>query len=560
MIKHLFLILIGVLTSVTVLAQFKADTTAILNPWTKLPNITGDKYRFAIVADVTGGERAGIFKGGLKKVNGHNPDFVVSVGDLIDGYTTDTLFISEQWDSFHQNLSVLKAPFFYVPGNHDYGNPVLAKCWNDRFRVNYYSFHVGESLFLILNPEELTDSDAGISEEQANYFVEHITAHNSGGPIFVFMHAPAWREEVYVQYKKIHEALIGKNAVVFNGHTHRNLYAVKDGIEHYSLATMAGDSRLRGVYMGEYDHYFTVDVDGDDFEIKNFTLDGNQIPTDVVTIETESFINVLFRADWVSVDPILLDSRYVPAVSSSFVLSNSLDQDLYIEPSFDLGSEFKVSPIAEKFVIPKQSSEVVHIKLSGEQLLDIEDIGPLSFDFNASYVVNGNRLQSPASVELKLDFAREISAEFSHIPVRKPHYVTESWNWSGVEDGWYDLFVKTVDENIVIKIVTHDDIVITEQEVKMLQDRIYLDFNSKRFNLDNLEIVNGSKYTTEQGINVECTLVDGGLVATVVIPYTGSDEFRVNVGFLDCDSVQNLKPSVLWWRDKTNLDFGKFRL
>ena len=50
------------------------------------PEIDGDSYSFAIVADRFGGEKKGIFSQILDNINGKNPAFIMSVGDLINGH------------------------------------------------------------------------------------------------------------------------------------------------------------------------------------------------------------------------------------------------------------------------------------------------------------------------------------------------------------------------------------------------------------------------------------------------------------------------------------------
>ena len=60
------------------------------NPWTHLKvNNDADDFQFAIVSDRTGGHRAKIFSRAVEQLNLLQPEFVLSVGDLIEGYTTD---------------------------------------------------------------------------------------------------------------------------------------------------------------------------------------------------------------------------------------------------------------------------------------------------------------------------------------------------------------------------------------------------------------------------------------------------------------------------------------
>lgn len=74
-------------------------------PVTNKPVNNGDgAFRFAIVSDRTGGMQQGIFKQTIYKVNLMQPEFVISVGDLIDGYTEDPNVWNAQWDEFNAVL------------------------------------------------------------------------------------------------------------------------------------------------------------------------------------------------------------------------------------------------------------------------------------------------------------------------------------------------------------------------------------------------------------------------------------------------------------------------
>ena len=59
-----------------------------------------DNFRFAIVSDRTGGHRPGVFAEAVEKLNLLKPEFVLSIGDLIEGYTHDEDEINRQWDEF----------------------------------------------------------------------------------------------------------------------------------------------------------------------------------------------------------------------------------------------------------------------------------------------------------------------------------------------------------------------------------------------------------------------------------------------------------------------------
>lgn len=94
---------------------FSHEVTTPQKPWTdKAFQHAEDWFQFAIVSDRTGGHRAGVFGDALGKLNQLHPEFVMSVGDLIDGYTKDTDILEEQWEEFDSMLSDLQMRFFCV--------------------------------------------------------------------------------------------------------------------------------------------------------------------------------------------------------------------------------------------------------------------------------------------------------------------------------------------------------------------------------------------------------------------------------------------------------------
>src|SRR5689334_5455531 len=100
------------------------------NPWTHLKvNNDPRSFQFAIVTDRTGGHREGVFESAMPKLNLLQPEFVMSVGDMIEGYTEDRHELARQWTEFMGFTSQLNMPFFYVPGNHDLSNKVEHEEW-----------------------------------------------------------------------------------------------------------------------------------------------------------------------------------------------------------------------------------------------------------------------------------------------------------------------------------------------------------------------------------------------------------------------------------------------
>lgn len=71
-----------------------------------------DNFQFVIVGDRTGGHRPGVFETALDRVNLMQPEFVISVGDQIEGYTDDPVKVNAEWAEFEGFIESLDMPFF----------------------------------------------------------------------------------------------------------------------------------------------------------------------------------------------------------------------------------------------------------------------------------------------------------------------------------------------------------------------------------------------------------------------------------------------------------------
>src|ERR1041385_2810988 len=72
------------------------------NPWNHLQlNNNPSDFKFAIVSDRTGGHRQKIFSLAVEQLNLLQPEFVVSIGDLIEGGTKKSeAQLEDQWKEF----------------------------------------------------------------------------------------------------------------------------------------------------------------------------------------------------------------------------------------------------------------------------------------------------------------------------------------------------------------------------------------------------------------------------------------------------------------------------
>ena len=293
-----FLFLLILIAVVCSAGEFKHSLPAGKKPWTHENFISGSKkFSFVIIPDRTGSERPGVFEQALKKANMLQPDFIMSVGDLIQGPTNkqkqSPAHLREQWRELISFTEKSQAPFFYLAGNHDISrsrpgfpraNENSSMVWKEFAGKNtYYSFVYNDVLFLCLNSMEGRDSrvpQIGITDEQAQWAINVLKKHSDVRWTMVFVHNPsAWISENYVKIQKV---LQNRKYTGFAGDWHHYIKFKRYGHDYYVLATAGGVSKMRGIDYGEFDHITYVTVGENGPVVANILLDGI-VPDDVVT-------------------------------------------------------------------------------------------------------------------------------------------------------------------------------------------------------------------------------------------------------------------------------------
>jgi len=210
-----------------------------MNPWTHLEwNDDPANFQFAIVADRTGGHRKGIFEDAVGKLNLLQPEFVMSVGDLIEGYTEDVPLIRDQWEEFQGFVDGLEMPFFYVPGNHDITNQTMVEEWERLFGRPYYHFVYKDVLFLCLDSEDPPPTH--MSEEQAAYVKQALEENADVRWTLIFQHKPLWAYAEDTGWAQIEEMLKERKHTVFAGHYHTYTRHDRNDTDYFVLATTGG--------------------------------------------------------------------------------------------------------------------------------------------------------------------------------------------------------------------------------------------------------------------------------------------------------------------------------
>jgi len=258
-------------------------------PWSDQPVLSDPRrFQFAVMSDNTGGHRPGVWMHGVRNLNLLRPEFVVSIGDLIEGGSEDEQQVESEWDEFQGFIRQLDMKFFFVAGNHDVSNPVMHRIWRKHFGAEWYSFDYQGVHFVCLCSE---DPDATLGEQQLQWLGTDLREHSQARWTFVFLHKPLWaysEKALHVgnpdttQWQQVAAWLKDRPHTVFAGHIHQYVQYARNGTHYYQLGTTGGSSRLRGAAYGEFDHVTWVTMESDGPHIANVLLDGVLAP-DVVT-------------------------------------------------------------------------------------------------------------------------------------------------------------------------------------------------------------------------------------------------------------------------------------
>jgi len=260
---------------------FTTRDSEVVLPLTK----EDDSFVFAVFGDRTGGPADGVnvLADAVRDVNLIEPDLVMTVGDLINGYDKVPAWMM-QMKEYKAIMKHLVCPWFPVAGNHDVywrptNDPNMPRDQHDKnfemhFGPLWYSFQHKNCNFIVLysdegNPETGEKAfnkpeSQKVSPEQFAFLQQALQRGKDNDHQFIFLHHPRWLQGNYGNDwgQRVHPLLkqAGNVTAVFAGHIHHMRYAPADGIEYVTLASVGAHIQSTVPEAGFLHQYHLVTV------------------------------------------------------------------------------------------------------------------------------------------------------------------------------------------------------------------------------------------------------------------------------------------------------------
>lgn len=552
-----------------------------VQPWTgaAVRNDPRD-FQFAIVSDRCGGHRPGVFGDAVRRLNLLQPEFVMCVGDLIEGYTEDRKEIRRQWDEFDGLARDLSMRFFYVPGNHDISNEVMGEAWKERYGASHYSFVHENVLFVCLNSQDPPIHH--LSEAQIGWLKGVLDENRNVRWTLVFLHTPLWhRDSERSSWEKAERLLEGRRHTVFAGHEHHYAREVRRDSRYFILSTTGGSSQLRGRAFGEFDHVVWVTMKDDGPIVANLFVPG--IFDERMTPDVGGVLRRLADSPPVRLSSALVGDPGSRKLRAEARLTNNEDVPMKISLGWRKRAGFRIRPgkvsrtvppngvekveyelVSRAPVVPDETGPVVlgyRVSLDFEGLPPIEQEGTLAFGFDRAHSCPR---AAPRNIDGRLD-------DWDALPydVRDPKGVGMiAGSWKGPEDARFRFGVARDGEFVYVGVEAFDDAETEKDRDYWRRDAVIISIDPRTREARDAALAAGEKpggitfgqtpdgqmpdyykATLPKGAKWACIPAGKGWTAELAVPlevFAGND-FRLNVGQIDTDGDEEWG-TLLQWR------------
>jgi len=238
---------------------------ALLAIWAETP---ASPFQLVILGDRTGETQPGVYPQVLQEATSAKPDFIVTVGDTIQGLNDRTA--EAEWLEVRRMTDPYRRyPLYFAPGNHDIWSEASERLYRQYSRrPPHYCFDYRQAHFTVLDnsrSEELTASELAFLEED-------LKAHEAQPLKFIVSHRPSWVVDVALRNPNFPLHRLAKRfrvQYVIAGHVHQMLHLDLEGVTYVSMASSGGHLRASKEYdKGWFFGYALVAVRGTDVDFR----------------------------------------------------------------------------------------------------------------------------------------------------------------------------------------------------------------------------------------------------------------------------------------------------
>ncbi len=212
-----------------------------------------NNFRFSILGDRTGDAEPGIYEQVWRELDRLHPDFVINVGDTIQGGNDGAA--EAEWRALRPLWDRYKYRQFFTPGNHDIWSPLSRTIYEKATgHPAFYGFNYQDTHFTVLDNSQTEN----LSGQQMEFLQRDLEENKDREPKFVLFHKPFWLIPVKFQSGQFpFHQLVKRYGVryVISGHGHQFVRAIQDGIVYLeagsSGAKLKGQGFERGWFFGQ---------------------------------------------------------------------------------------------------------------------------------------------------------------------------------------------------------------------------------------------------------------------------------------------------------------------
>jgi len=289
--------------------------------------------RFAVIGDRTGSHVPGIYEQIVAEVERLKPDFAITVGDEIEGYSADTLILNQEWAEYRKIVAGLSMPLYIIPSNHNVTYDAGAPVFEHQVGKLNRSFDYRGLHFVILDVSRW-ESSAELPKEYIAWLIDDLKKNRNAKYIFVFFHKPFWYNTLADGKSDTLHTIFRNFGVdaVFNGHFHYYFSGKYDSILYTAIGSSAGgaDSGPTGIMY----HYAWVTVDNNGIHIAPIKINSvlawdDVTAADMKMVDRISLSGISFPTRLMLNDRLLLEDSSFSVLVKNPCTSQAADDTLH---------------------------------------------------------------------------------------------------------------------------------------------------------------------------------------------------------------------------------------